>query len=412
MMNLYKNIPKTFSSLRHRNFRLFWMAQLVSLTGTWIQSVAQSWLVLEITNSAFLLGMINAISALPILLFSLPGGLVADLVNKRNLLLLTQALSMILAFILGIMVSLNIAVFWNIALIVLILGIVNAFDMPCRQSFVVEMVGKQELDNAIALNSLIFNVARIIGPVIAGFLVGSLGVGSCFYINGITFAGVLIGLFLMKGDFSAKQDLSKNSYLKKLFDGVGYAWANKEIRSLIMLVAMVSIFGMSNIILMPIFARDILKAGAAGLGVLMAGIGGGALSAGLTLAFFGKSERRSLFVRVGGFVLGVSLLLFSFSKVFIISFVALFGVGWGLIMQTASINTILQHISPDNLRGRIMSFFVLMFLGMTPIGSFQAGLVAHWFGAPASVALGGIVCLIMSLIFSVRHFLTPHPVRT
>ncbi|MFH0838580.1 MAG: MFS transporter [Candidatus Omnitrophota bacterium] len=398
METFLKTIPtRVFSSLKHRNFRLFWQGQLISLTGTWIQSMAQSWLVLALTNSAFLLGMINAISALPILLFSLVGGLVADHMNKRNLLILTQGLSMVFALLLGIMVSFKLANFWNIALIVSALGVVNAFDMPCRQSFVVEMVGKDDLDNAIALNSLIFNSARIIGPVVAGFLVSSFGVESCFYINGISFIGVLIGLLMMKGDFSVKKSLDTNM-LPGLFDGARYVWSNKRIRSLIILVATTSIFGMSNIVLMPIFARDILMVGSRGLGVLMAFVGSGALCAGLTLAYVSQRRQRDLLVTIGGIVMSLSLICFSHSKVFIFSVAMLFMIGWGLIIQTASVNTILQISTPDNLRGRVMSFFVLMFLGMTPIGSFFVGLLAHWFGAPTAVALNGIACLLVIIL--------------
>jgi len=394
-------MPKVFSSLKHRNFRLFWLGQIISLTGTWIQSVAQSWLVLELTNSAFLLGMINAISALPILLFSLLGGLVSDHMNKRNLLMITQGLSMIFAFWLGILVSLKLANFFNIALIVAGLGIVNAFDMPTRQSFVVDMVGKEDLDNAIALNSLIFNTARIIGPVIAGYLVGSLGIESCFYINGISFVAVLAGLFLMKGDFSVKNSFGDKPLLK-LLDGARYVWSNKKTRSLVMLVATTSIFGMSNIVLMPIFAREILKTGAKGLGMLMAAIGVGAIFSGLTLALFSHSQRRELFVRIGGIMLGVGLLLFASSQVFVFSMITLLGVGWGLIVQTASINTLLQFITPDSLRGRVMSFFVLMFLGMAPIGSFYVGLLAHFLGVSMTVMLNGIFCIVTSLILHKR----------
>lgn len=392
---------KVFSSLRHRNFRLFWSGQIISLTGTWIQSVAQSWLVLELTNSAFLLGMINAISALPILFLSLLGGLVSDHVNKRNLLIITQGLSMIFAFWLGILVSLRLANFFNIALIVAGLGIVNAFDMPARQSFVVDMVGKEDLDNAIALNSLIFNIARITGPVIAGYLVGSLGIESCFYINGVSFVAVLTGLFLMKGDFSVQNSFGEKP-LMKLLKGARYVWANNQTRSLIILIASASIFGMSNIVLMPIFAREILETGVKGLGMLMAAIGVGAIFSGLTLALFSHSPKRDLFVGLGGIVLGISLLLFASSRVFIFSMLALLGVGWGLIIQTASINTLLQFITPDSLRGRVMSFFVLMFLGMSPIGSFYVGVLAHWLGASIAVMLNGIVCILTSLFLYKR----------
>lgn len=390
---------KIFSSLRYRNFRLFWFGQMISLCGTWMQSVAQSWLVLELTNSAFLLGMVNAIAGLPILLFSLIGGVVADHLNKRNLIVLTQNLSMILAFALGVLASLHLVKFWHIGLIAGLLGIVNAFDSPARQAFVIEMVSKEDLDNAIALNSLIFSAARIIGPVIAGFLVGTLGVNSCFYVNGFSFMAVIISLFSMRGDFSPKNSL-EGSVTKKLLDGAKYVWTEKKIRRLTILAATSSIFGISCLVLMPIFARNILNAGAKSLGILIASIGLGAILASVTLTLFSYSPKNKRSIFIGGLVLAIMLIVFSFSRSLPLSVIALTGVGWGLITQTAMINSLLQTSTPDYLRGRIMGFYTLVFLGMMPIGSFQAGLIAHWLGAQVSVRLGGLICLIIVLVFS------------
>ncbi len=399
-------MKKYFSSLKHRDFRLFFSGQMVSLTGTWMQNVAQGWLVLQLTNSPFLLGIINAIAALPILLFSVWGGTVADRMGKRNLIICTQALSMILAFIMGILFSLHIIEFWHIALLAGLIGLVNAFDMPARHSFVIEMVGKADLSNAIALNSMIFNIARIIGPIVAGFVVGAWGVGTCFYINGFSFLAVLAGLLFMKGDFTPKNS-NHSSLHDSTMDGARYVWQNRKIRNLIILVSVSSLFGVSYMVLMPVFARDILNIGAKGLGVLLSAIGIGALLSSLSLTIFSHSDHSNRLVSLGGIVLGISLIVFGFSKSVNISLLALVGVGWGIVTQTTTINNLLQKETPDELRGRVMGFYTVMFLGMTPLGSFQAGLLADWLTVPYSVVIGGLVCLTMSIFLSRILFAGP-----
>jgi predicted MFS family arabinose efflux permease len=293
---------------------------------------------------------------------------------------------------------LKIAQFWNIAIVVALLGLVNAFDVPTRQSFVVEMVGKGELNNAIALNSLLFNAARIIGPVIAGFLVGFLGIASCFYVNGISFLAVIVALIFIKGDFSAK-DLSNRPMVEGVKDGARYILSHKNVRSLVIITAITSIFGMANVVLMPIFARDILKVGIAGFSCLMASVGIGAILGAVTMAKFSHADKKRIFIKSGSIVLALSLIFFSLSKNYIFSFVLLLGAGWGIITQSATINTLLQLETPDNLRGRVMSFFTLMFLGMTPVGSLQAGVFAHWFGAPMALLFSGSVCLLLTPVF-------------
>jgi len=391
-------LKKAFSSFRHTNYRLFWFGQMVSVSGTWVQTIAQGWLVFELTNSAFLLGMINAIAALPIMLFSLLAGVIADRLNKKHILLVTQTLSMVLAFCLGMLVSLKIAQFWNIALVVGLLGLVNAFDVPARQAFVVEMVGKEDLNNAIALNSFLFNAARIIGPVIVGFLAGSLGIGSCFYLNGISFLAVIVALLFIKGDFSPK-DVSEDTIINGLYEGAKYVIGHKKIRALVAITAISSIFGMANVVLMPIFARDVLKVGIKGLGLLMAFVGIGAIFGALALAVFSHKKEKQVFIKSGTIILSLSLIAFSFSSNYMLSLILLFGAGWGIITQSATVNTLLQLYTPDKLRGRVMSFYSLMFLGMMPLGSFQAGLLAHWFGAPVALLFSGCSCLIFTCLF-------------
>ncbi|MFH1238509.1 MAG: MFS transporter [bacterium] len=390
-----------FSSLKYRDFRLFWGGQMVSLTGTWMQNIAQSWLVLQLTNSPFLLGVTNAIAALPILLFSLVGGAISDQLNKRKLIILTQTTQMVLAFIMGILISTRVITFWHIVVIVALLGMTNAFDMPARQAFIVEIVGKNDLSNAIALNSLIFNIARIIGPVIAGFVVGTLGVGPCFYLNALSFLAVIAGLFMMRGDFSAKNPTS-DSLRDSTFDGAKYVWRNVQIRNLIILVAISSLFGMSYMVLMPIFARDILMIGAKGLGLLVAAIGVGALLGSFSLTIFSHSPKVSRFIPIGGMILGLALVVFGLSRTLSVSLAALVAIGWGLITQTATINNLLQKHTSDELRGRVMGFYTLMFMGMVPVGSFQAGLIADRFSVPTSVAVGGLACFAASAVLRRR----------
>jgi MFS family permease len=305
---------------------------------------------------------------------------------------------MILAFLMGLLVSLKMAQFWNIAIVVAMLGVVNAFDIPARQSFIVEMVGKEDLNNAIALNSFLFNAARIIGPVIVGFLAGWLGIASCFYVNGVSFLAVIIALIFIKGDFMAK-DISGGTITEGLVDGARYVWSHKNIRSLTAITAISSIFGMANVVLMPIFARDILKVGIKGLGVLMAVVGLGAILGALTLARFSHFKEKQVFIKSGTVILSLSLILFSVSKVYLASLILLFSAGWGIITQAATVNTMLQLNTPDKLRGRVMSFYTLMFLGMTPVGSFQAGLFAHWFSAPVALLFSGFMCLILTILF-------------
>lgn len=391
-------MKKYFSSLKHRDFRLFWSGQVVSLSGSWMQNMAQGWLVLQITNSHFLLGLVNAIAALPILFFSLVGGAVADKVHKRKLIILTQISSMLLAFTIGVLISSKLITFWQIAIAAGLLGVVNAFDMPARHSIVIEMVGKDDLPNAIALNALIFNIARIIGPGIAGLIVGSLGVEYCFYINGISFLAVIPVLLFIRDNSTM---LSNNDSMREaIFEGANYVLHDTKMRALIILIAVSSLFGVSYMVLLPIFARDILTIGPQGLGMLMVAIGVGALLASFTMAVISHLAKQKYLILAGGSILGLSLLLFGISKNTALSIVSLIGIGWGLVTQTATINSLLQVCTPDHLRGRVMGFYTFMFLGMTPIGSFQAGTVSHFFGAPASVILGGCICFLMTIFFS------------
>jgi MFS family permease len=395
----------TFRSLRHRNFRLYWFGQMISLIGTWMQSVAQGWLVLELSNSPFLLGVVGAFAGLPVFFFSLPAGVLADRVKKRKILIFTQTGAMVLAFILAFLTFTGLVKVWHVMLLALCLGLVNAFDMPTRQSFVKEMVGKDDLLNAIALNSSIFNTARILGPALAGILISLVGEAGCFFINGLSYLAVIASLLLM-----SMQDLvfrsNNRSFLVSLKQGFSYIKGNKKVLALILMVSTMSIFGFSYAVLMPVFARDIIKAGPSGFGFLMSAIGIGAIIAGLGLASR-KAEEKLKYMEAGIVVFFISLFLFSLSKNFYFSLLLLAGTGWGMISIIATCNTMLQEIIPDELRGRVLSFYTMMFMGTMPIGSFLAGTLGQTLGVIWTVRIGSLLCVGISL-FLFKKFIQRH----
>jgi len=392
--------PRMLAALHHRNFRLFWFGQMISLIGTWMQNVAQGWLVLQITNSPFLLGLVSMLGTLPVLIVSPIGGALADTLNKRTVVILTQVTAMTLAFILATLVLTKQVQYWQIVILASTLGITMSIDAPTRQSFVVEMVGKKDLLNAIALNSSIFNLARIFGPAFAGLIISAIGIVLCFYINGISYLAVIAGLLLMRGNFSPAKK-QRAPVIKDIRDGFSYARRDKRIMALITLVAISSIFIMPYAMLMPVFARDILHVGPRGLGILLSAAGIGALTGALSLAVFSNYKKKGRFVLVGSIVFTIAAILFSFSNSYNISLLLLLFVGWGMVTQNASINSLLQTMAPDHLRGRIMSLYVLFFMGMMPFGSFQAGLLADHFGAKMALRIGGvIVACIIYFIFT------------
>jgi len=365
-----------------------------------MQNVAQGWLVLQITNSPFLLGLVSMLGTLPVLIVSPIGGALADTLNKRTVVILTQVTAMTLAFILATLVLTKQVQYWQIVILASTLGITMSIDAPTRQSFVVEMVGKKDLLNAIALNSSIFNLARIFGPAFAGLIISAIGIVLCFYINGISYLAVIAGLLLMRGNFSPAKK-QRAPVIKDIRDGFSYARRDKRIMALITLVAISSIFIMPYAMLMPVFARDILHVGPRGLGILLSAAGIGALTGALSLAVFSNYKKKGRFVLVGSIVFTIAAILFSFSNSYNISLLLLLFVGWGMVTQNASINSLLQTMAPDHLRGRIMSLYVLFFMGMMPFGSFQAGLLADHFGAKMALRIGGvIVACIIYFIFT------------
>ncbi len=379
-------------ALRHRNFQLFFAGQLISLIGTWMQTVAQSWLVYRMTGSALLLGTVGFASQIPVFIMAPVGGIVADRHNRQRVVISTQTASMILAGILATLTLSGRVHVWHIMVLAAGLGVVNAFDIPARQAFLIDMVGREDLMNAIALNSSMFNGARIIGPAVAGILVASIGEGWCFFANAVSYIAVIAGLLLMRIERPAKL-ATVGSPLENILEGFSFARNTTPIRAILLLLGLVSFVGMPYTVLMPVFADKILHGGARGLGILMGATGVGALlgAASLAARVGLKGLGRLIAICAAGF--GLSLALFSFSTIFWLSTLLLLPVGFFMMVQMASSNTLIQAMVPDRLRGRVMSVYSMMFMGMAPFGALSAGAIAHRIGAPWTVALGGFACM-------------------
>lgn len=391
-----------FSSLKVKNFRLYWVGMFISLIGTWIQSVAQSWLVFELTNSSFLLGVVGFINTLPVFLLSLLGGVAADRINKKGILFFTQNAFMILAFILAILTQFKIITTSQIMVIAVLNGIVMAFDAPARQSVIAELVGREHLLNAIALNSAAFNSARIIGPALAGIFIASIGMSGCFYLNGISFFAVILALLLIKKEVVIKQK-SSNHILKDLMDGLVFIKGNHTIIILISMVAITSLFGISYVILMPVFAKEVLNSGVKGFGLLMSSVGIGALLAALMLARLGDFKAKGKLLFVSTLIFSFSLLSLALAKNYLFSCIILFFIGWSSVSAISIINTLLQILVPDRFRGRVMSAFMFTFAGIMPFGNLIAGTLAHAIGVSLTLFVSGAICSVffisINLIF-------------
>lgn len=379
-----------FGALTHRDYRLFLSGQIVSLTGTWMQSVALGWLVLELTDSPFYVGLTAAIGSLGVLLFSLYAGVVADRVNKRRAVILTQSLQMVQAFALAALVWSGRATIGSVIALAAALGTIAAFDIPLRQSFIVDLVGKDDLMNAIALNTSVFNLSRVLGPVVAGLLIGPLGVATCFLLNGISYLAVLAGLLAMRPPPFVVA-VQRTSTWRGLLEIVGFIHRDRLVRTLIGLTAVLSVFGFQLVTLMPVFARDVLRAGATGYGFLMASLGVGAMSGALAVAVFGRRIRKGLTMIVAGTAFGLLVALFGLSPALWLSLVLGALTGCAMIVNNALTNTMIQTAVPDALRGRVMGIYSFVFVGMAPLGGLQAGWVAEHLGAPTAVMIGGVV---------------------
>jgi MFS family permease len=390
-----------FRALQHRNFQLFIGGQLISLIGTWMQTAAQLWLVYKLTGSAALLGVFGFANQVPILFLASIGGYVGDRYHRHYGVIATQFASMILAFVLAALTFAQAITVWELILIAFLVGIVNAFDVPIRQSFLVQMVVKEDLPNAIALNSSIFNGARVVGPAIAGFALAWKGPAWCFLINGLSFLAVLAALLAMRIQKTPVKR-PQGSPLHNLIEGFAYAMRDLPMRSALLLVSLLSLLGLQYSVFLPIFATDILHRGAKGYGFLMSTAGVGAVIG--ALYFAGRKHFTGLarWIAVTSLLCGLGLVVFSESHTFWLSASVLLVVGFAATVQMAATNTIVQSRVPDELRGRIMAVYATMFMGVQPVGSLLAGYIARRVGAPLTLAVFGFLVVVGSLIFLVR----------
>jgi MFS family permease len=391
-----------FSSLKVKSFRVYWFGMFISLIGTWIQIVAQSWLVFQLTNSAFLLGVVGFLSSIPVFLLSLFGGVLADRLNKRNILIATQSAFMLLALLLAVLTQMKLVTPYQIMFIALLNGVVMAFDAPSRQAMVVELVGKDYLFNAIALNSIAFNSSRIIGPALAGVLVATIGMSGCFYINGISFLPLIIALFFIRVNRYTASD-KNNTVWRDLKEGLIFIRNNRLIMILITMTGVVSLFGIAYVIFMPIFANDILKVGVQGLAMLMSCAGLGALIAALLLARLGDFKYKGKLLVLASFIFSLSLVLFSLSKIYLLSLIALLFIGGSSVTAIALINTILQTKVPNEFMGRVMGVYMLTFFGILPFGNLIAGALAAALGISFTIMLSGIICGLFCAVINIIY---------
>jgi MFS family permease len=394
--------------MQHRNFQLFIGGQLVSLIGTWMQSTAQLWLVYKMTGSAALLGVFGFANQVPILFLASIGGYVGDRYNRHHGVIITQLVSMLLAFALAALTFAQAITVWEIIGIAFLVGVVNAFDVPIRQAFLVQMVVREDLPNAIALNSSIFNGARVVGPAIAGFALAWKGPAWCFLFNGLSFFAVLAALLAMRIQKIVVKS-PEGSPFQNFIQGFRFAMSDMPVRSALLLLSLLSLLGLQYSVFLPIFASDILHRGAKGFGLLMSAAGVGAVLG--ALYFAGRTSYKGLARWIAGTALttGTGLIIFSQSHVFWFSAAVLLFVGFAATVQMAATNTIVQSRVPDELRGRVMAVYATMFMGVQPVGSLIAGGVAKHIGAPSTLAVFGVLVLIGSLVFLFRVALRLRP---
>jgi predicted MFS family arabinose efflux permease len=400
-------LPQGLAAFRHRNFRLFWSGQLVSLIGTWMQQVGQAWLVLQLTNDPLALGIIAMAQFGPILVLGPFGGIVADSVSKRTALMVTQMAAGLLAVILAILYVSGQLEVWHIFGLAVGLGVVNSFDMPIRQAFVIEMVGRQDIANAVALNSTVFNLTRIVGPAIAGLTIAGMGIAPLFFINAASYLAVVLSLMLMRTNEMhapterAVMHRNVRSVVDLLVEGIRYTRGNPRILLIIMLVGAVSTFAMNFSVLIPLVARDVLHGDADTYGFLLSAAGVGSLVSALSIAFRRTASTRRLFV--GAALVGLGMVGLGLSRWLPLSLAMMFVAGWGAISMAATANTVIQLSVPDVLRGRVVSLYTTVFVGSTPIGGLFSGVVASGFGgAPAALIVGGSLAAVAAFLAYLR----------
>jgi MFS family permease len=401
-MDTDSTIKFVLRSLRHRNYRLFFTGQSLSLIGTWMTQLATSWLIYRVTNSAWLLGLVGFSGQLPAFFLAPFAGVWIDRWNRLSILKITQLLSMLQSFALVAVVFTNHTTVWNIALLTMFQGIVNAFDMPARQSFVVEMIqDRADLANAIALNSTMVNGSRLVGPTIAGFVIAFGGEGYCFLIDGFSYLAVIISLLLMRLDSVPEKRAGKNIWAD-LKEGWEYASGFTPIRSLLLLLVGASLFGLPYSVLLPVFAGTVLQGGPHTLGFLTAASGFGALTSAISLAMRRTIVGLGRMIAITSFSFGGGLIAFGFSNKLWVSLPLMFVVGFSMMQFMSACNTIMQTIVEEKKRGRVMSFYTMALIGIMPFGSLLAGAVASKVGAPHTVMLGGSICIVSASWFALR----------
>lgn len=398
---IHKGLKRLFSSLLLRDFRYFFIGAVLSNIGTWVQTVALGWLVYEITKSSFYLGFISFIGNLPVLIFALFGGAIADRLNRKLLVLWTQVILMLFALVLAVSASLNLATVFNIAVISFCAGIAMAFSFPAWQAMISDIVPKKDLLNAIALNSAQFNTARLIGPSLAAALMGAFGIAACFYANSISYLAVIGALLLIKGDFAPRKT-GGETVISHIFGGIKYAKEHKAIAVLLSTMAILTVSGMPFAVLMPIFASEVLKVGAKGMGLLLAANGLGALFGSLGVAYVSYGGKKNRLIGPSLLVFGLALIIFTSSKNYALSLIAMAISGTTFSMVASSVNSALQASVPNEARGRVMGIFVWIFLGFMPLGSLIFGSIAEFIGAQAAVLIGAIFCVVTALVLMAK----------
>ncbi len=385
-----------FAAMRHRDFRLFILGQFVSLCGTWLQTVAQGWLVFQLTKSAFAVGLVTALGSAPILLFTLYGGVVADRVNKRRFVLIMQMLKLVEALALAVLTHLGLITVPWVMVLAVFAGLASAFEVPTRQAMLAEIVDREDLMNAIALNSSAYNAARVVGPAVAGGLIAAIGIAACFYANAVSYLAVIVALMMMHAQTPARPG-SGTGVFEAFREGFTYVFGNPWPRALVVIVATFSIFGYSFVTMMPVFAEDALRLNAAGYGALVAAVGAGATAAAFFMAAIANRARRSRLVIGSSLLFGVVLTGSAFAPTFAVAVVLFTATGCFMALNGIVANTMLQSEAPDHLRGRVMGFYSFLVLGVAPFGAIQAGWVAEHLGVRTSLGIGGVICLVVAV---------------
>jgi MFS family permease len=397
-----------FRALSHRNYRRFWIGAFLSNVGTWMQAVAQGWLVLELTDSAFWLGVDGFMATAPGMVMTLAGGVFADLVDRRRLLLYTQVVAGIAALALAILVLTNVVTVWMILGFSFVTGCCMSLAGPSYQAMTFDLVGRQDLANAVALNSSQFQLSRVVGPLMAGLGFKYFGLAGCFFLNGLSFVAVVIALKLVRFDedkkvLAAHSVKDRHALWQDLIDGFRYVRNRPRVASLLSISAVSSLFGAPYLTLIPIFARDVFQLGESGFALMMGIAGAGAFAGALLLAYLGDFKRKGWSVLGGAFAFGACLIAFALSTRLTLSLIFLFGVGFAIVTSVAVTNTLLQQLVTDEMRGRVMSMFILTFIGTMPLGNLLAGSSSQRFGPRSTLATGGVVILVYVTIVAIRN---------